>query len=295
MASWEFIDIPTHVLARSGVPFDIITDRELGKSTLPDYKLLIFPQLFFCDDSMKSRIQDVLKKNHATALWVYAPGYVTPQGLSLEAMKDLTGFHFAKEDKEAMQQVELVPSTHPILEGFNPIGSIMGIEIGKGTDNKVDICQSQSEFRIGGRNSVVGPAFWVDDPEATVLGNLAGTTKAGLAVKKLPDWTSFYCSAIPTSTALMRRIAQQAGVHIYNATDDVFMANRQFLCVTTRDGSGKRTLNLPGRFDVQEVFSGEEMGTNTDRIDFTLQPRSTVYFHLTPAVAAKKDDAGRTP
>ncbi len=281
MANWEFIDIPTHVLARSGIPFDIITDRELGKSTLPDYKVLIFPQLFYADTAARARIQDVLKKTHATALWVYAPGYSTPEGLSLEAMRDLTGFRFAKEDKEAMQQIELVPSAHPILKDFNPVGSIMGIEIGKGTDNKVDMCQSSNDFRIGGRNSVAGPTFWVDDPESTVLGNLAGTTKAGLAVKKLPEWTSIYCAAIPSSTLLIRRIAEQAGVHIYNATDDVFMANRQFLCVTTRDKSGQRTLKLPGRFDVQDVFSGESVGKDTDQVEFILQPRSTVYFEMT--------------
>lgn len=289
MANWEFIDIPTHVLARSGIPFDIITDREVGKSTLPDYKVLIFTQLFFADQAVRTRIHETLKKTHATALWVYAPGYVTPEGLSLEAMKDLTGFQFAREDKEAAQQIELVTSTHTILKDFDPTGSIMGIEIGKGSDNKVDICQNRKDFRIGGRNSVVGPTFWVNDPDCTVLGNLAGTSHTGLAVKKLPEWTSIYCSAIPTSTLLIRRIAEQAGVHIYNATDDVFMANHQFLCLTTRDRSGQRTVSLPGRFDIQEVFSGQVLGKETDHFEFDLQPRSTVYFQLTAPGTARPE------
>ena len=280
MANWEFLDIPTHVLSRTGIPFDIITERELGNSNLPEYKLYIFPQLFYCNDSTRSRIHDALRKTKATALWVFAPGYVAPGGLSLEAMNDLTGFSFTKEDKEAFQLIEVISSTHPLLQDFNLAGSIMGFEIGKGNDNKVDICQAPGEFRIGGRNSVAGPTFWVEDPECTVLGNLAGTTRPGLAIKQLPEWTSIYSAAIPTSTLLMRRIAEQAGVHIYNTTDDVFMANHQFICVTTRDGMGPRKISLPGRYDIREVFSNQVVGQDTDHFEFLLQPRSTVYFQL---------------
>ncbi len=88
----------------------------------------------------------------------------------------------------------------------------------------------------------INPMLYPEDGE--VLGVLEGTGKAGLAVKKFENWTSIYSSAGNLPPALLRGIAEYAGLPVVNAFDgDVTYVNDRLVAVHTVAG-GERQLNF---------------------------------------------------
>lgn len=278
LPNWDQTDLLPHVLSRSGIPFDTITEEEVGHPNLPRYKLYLFPRSFYATAERRERIRQVLARDRATALWVYAPGLVDGTRLSLEAMRDLTGMRLAATPGDRAQEITLVPSQHPITAGFRAAGTVMGMEISKGRENAAITCRNDGEFRFGSTRPV-NPSFYVTDPEATVLGVHRGTNVPGLAVKQLDGWTSIYSAAVPTSTELLRRIARSAGVHVYHDRDDVLMIGRHFLCFASRDGSGRRTVRLPKPASVYDLVRKKWVAQNASELAIDLPPRSTELFY----------------
>ncbi|MBN1418868.1 MAG: hypothetical protein JXP34_08835 [Planctomycetes bacterium] len=76
-----------------------------------------------------------------------------------------------------------------------------------------------------------GRLFFVDDPEAEVLGIEPETGKTTFARKDRGGWTSYYAITPALPAAFYRAIALAAGVHIYDDRDDVLYANRSYVVV----------------------------------------------------------------
>jgi len=275
-ATWDFVDVMPHVLSRCGFPFDIITVDDLGRANLPEYKLYIFPQCFYASRQTRRRVRRLLAGTSATALWVYAPGYVDDTGLSTHSMFELTGIHFKEIPVTAAMKVELTNQSHPITKAFNSVGTIMQVEIGRGDDNQTVLCRSQKEFCFGGRRGgAVGPVLYVDDDSATVLGRIAGVGKPGFAVKQVEGWTSIYSAAIPSSTELIRRIARSAGVHIYCEKDAVLMISRHFLCLASKQAGEPLKIHLPYRTDVYDVYRNQWIAEESESFMLEVPADST--------------------
>lgn len=84
-------------LHHSGLAGDIYLSDDLDNPEMKDYKLYIFLNQFLSDPEKTECIHRKLRRNNASAIWVYAPGYVTEQGVSLDSMKQLTGLDFVKK------------------------------------------------------------------------------------------------------------------------------------------------------------------------------------------------------
>jgi len=280
--NWDLLDLVPHVLSRSGVPFDLLSLDDIDCAGLPEYKLYIFPDCSFTTAAQRQRIHRTLAARHATALWVYAPGFVDGDRLSTEAMRELTGIRLRAIAATGTQEIRLTPATHPLTRDFKPAGSIMRVELpglGKGNDNRVVRCERNEDFRFGSRHAILGPTFVVDDAEAAILGHLVSVNAPGLAIKELAGWHSIYSAAIPTSTALLRRIFKLAGVHCYHERDDVLMIGRHFFCFASRDDHGPREVRLPVPTDVYDVFGRQWLATQTDRVTVELKARSTQLYY----------------
>lgn len=79
---------------RSGAVFDLYLTSDLDNPRMRDYKLYVFTNLCHTDAATTAMVHRKLQRNGATAVWLYAPGYVTSDGLSLESMRELTGMEF---------------------------------------------------------------------------------------------------------------------------------------------------------------------------------------------------------
>ena len=79
---------------RSGALFDLYLSSDLDHPRMKDYKLYVFTNQCYVDAETTARIQAKLRRNGATAVWLYAPGYITAAGFSLDSMRELTGMAF---------------------------------------------------------------------------------------------------------------------------------------------------------------------------------------------------------
>jgi hypothetical protein len=119
-----------------------------------------------------------------------------------------------------------------------------------------------------GTDQALAPVVWADEPQAEVLGTLAGSDRAGLVVKRLDGWTSVFSAAPVLPAELLRKFARDAGVHIYVDSDDTVYANQSLLALFVDQG-GPRTIRLPERATVEDLFSGVTVaeGATEFRVD----------------------------
>jgi Beta-galactosidase len=267
-----------------GAPWDAHLLSDMGNPKLHDYKLYIFLNTFHVTPQQREQIHQRLRRNGATALWVYAAGYITDR-VSTENIDALTGIHVQETDSAGELHVDVPPSNSPYTAGLS--GAIH-----YGTD--VDVAEIRHWYdhqlylkdpRDPGLQRelpgfAINPRFWVDDPHAQVLGTLAGLNHPGLAVKKVGNWTSLYSSAPIVPAALLRRIARTAGCQIYSDGDDVVYANREFLGIYFPAG-GDRTIHLPERSDVMDLMTGKTIAQGATEFPVNVPPNTTLLFKMT--------------
>ena len=122
------------------------------------------------------------------------------------------------------------------------------------------------------------PIVYADDPEARVLGTLADG-RSGLVMKEHGTWTAVYSSAPLLPSQLLRRLAQQAGVHLYVDTEDVVWASRSLLAVSVHR-PGPRTMRLPRPADVSDLYEGSVVARGVDSFPADFPDRGTRVFLL---------------
>ena len=243
------------LMPQAGAPWDFLLLDDIGSPIVPDYKLYVFLNAFCIDPVRREAIHAKLKRNKATALFVYAPGYLGESGESLDAMRALAGIRIAKEDVEARPQVLLEPGD-PLARDLKP-GAPLGADL------------------------TVWPTFYADDPEARVAGRLVASARPGLVVKRLDGWTSVYSAAMQLPPGLLRNLARTAGVHVWLETDDALYTDGQILGLHAAT-EGQKTLRLPGRFQVSNAATGEPVPSDGRTIAVSLKPAQTVLLRLQP-------------
>jgi hypothetical protein len=243
-------------LPRLGAPYDTYLMNDFIDGKVKPYKLYIFLNAFHLDKERRQKVKRQLRQNGRVAVWIYGAGYLDEDG-SLANMNDLTGFNFGMGEHPWGPMMNLIDFKHPITENL------------------------PQDFSWG-TNSLIAPIFHLADNEARILGNVIyseGRCRAGLGVKEFPEWKSIYCAAPNLPAGLLRGIARYAGVHVYSEAGDVLYATKDLLGVHSA-GGGERVFLLPEKVEqVIELFSGEEIGRDTNEIQVTLDPASTVLFY----------------
>ena len=100
--------------ARMGAPFDVYLLSDIANPALPDYKLYIFLNAFKLDDDLRQSIEATVRCEGRTAVWVYAPGYVTDSGFSEDSMAALTGLTIRVSDEELPAELTITAQDHAI-------------------------------------------------------------------------------------------------------------------------------------------------------------------------------------
>ncbi|MGE5221899.1 MAG: beta-galactosidase [Omnitrophica WOR_2 bacterium] len=259
----NYLDIPLIFqqrlwgLAHMGAPFDVYLLDDFLSGRTKSYKLYVFLNAFHLDRTRRETLKRLLRKDGQVALWIYAPGYIDQEG-STRNMGDLTGINLAEGEHPWGPFIYLVDLSHPIT-------------------------QHLSQDVTWGTNSLLGPNFHVDDPDARVLGNVVysqGRCRPGFVVKEFQDWKSVYSAAPGLPAPVLRGIARYAGVHIYNDKGDVIYATPQLLAVHTAAG-GERDFCLPQPVTViYDMMKKRMLAEHTDRFQVNLPPASTVLYYM---------------
>ena len=232
-------------LPRVGVPADVYLLSDLNRPDFPEYKVYVFLNACYVDSVTRRSIEGKIKRRGATAVWIFAPGAVTDDGLSTANMQALTGINLAAEfDKAAPLQVKL-PAEDPV-----------------------------------GWTESNGPIFWADDPSMETLGTLTYNGKPGLVRRKADGWTSIYYATVGMPPALLRDIARTAGAHVYLDTDDALDTDGQFACLHAKT-AGEKTLHLPQPAKVVDVMTRKVMAPRAATVTLKMAAGETVLLEMT--------------
>ncbi len=235
--------------ARMGAPFDVYLLSDIANPALPDYKLYIFLNAFKLDDDLRQSIEATVRCEGRTAVWVYAPGYVTDSGFSEDSMAALTGLTIRVSDEELPAELTITAQDHAITS--------------------TSPASREDAWALS-------PTFVVDDPQVTVLGTTAD--RPTLAVREFADWRSVY-SMLPLRRELLLGLCRYAGVHVYSETFDPFFANTSYAMVHTSTEGVKRIV-LPGEADVTELVTGNEIGAGLSVIEERLPAGVTRIYRM---------------
>jgi hypothetical protein len=270
-------------LSYIGAPYDTWLMADLQDPAMRDYKMYIFLNTFRVSEAARAAIQKKLKLNHATAVWVYAPGYIGGT-LSPENIRALTGIRVSEDRSAGELHVDLANGDHPYVSGL-PHGFAYG------TDVNVEAIKRTFDHRLYLKDPTdvalkrdlpgfhVAPRFYGDDPGAVVLGKLAGLNRPGLLVKEQDGWTSVYSSAPILPAALLRGIARAAGCHLYTDAGDVVYADNNFLAIYSPSG-GRRTVHLPRAARVVDLIEGKALAENSAEFEIEIPANTTRLFAL---------------
>lgn len=244
---------------RIGAPYDRILVDDLDKAR--EYKLYIIQDAFHLTRSQRALIQEKVCGRGHTVLWIYAPGILGEEGVSVEAMSELVGMrlqgHVNGESYSNHPYLRLVDGTHPYT---------MGVAAGT------------PMFTVEPLSTI----FRVDDPDAATLG-LGGyyfdVLRPAFAAKKMDSWTSVYCSVPVLPPAVIRNIAREAGVHIYSEADDFVAANNWLLTVSAA-ASGPRTLRLPRKATLIDAMTNEIVQRDSDAVRVDMKFGETIVWKM---------------
>jgi hypothetical protein len=244
-------------LGRIGAPYEMYLLEDLADPSMPDHKLYVFLNTFRVTEKEKSVVKEKTRRNGAVCVWIYAPGFISDEGLSEESMRDLTGISLRCDEIESDLHIRIIDYEHPATRGL-PKGTRFGTD------------------------EYVGPVFYAEDPEAATLGVLTyrhNMDRPGFCVKEFERWRSVFVAAPGIPSSVLRHLAMYAGVHVYSESDDVLYADRRFLAIHT-SYSGKRTFLLFQPSDVYDVFGDNLVARKATSFTEDLDRNTTRLYYL---------------
>lgn len=241
-------------LGALGCPFDVYRVEDLSHLSrqpwLNQYRLMIFLDAIYISEGDRKIIDESLKKDGRTLLWMYGPGMMTEEGLSVEAVEALTSF------KVGLQKNAGELRANSVLNG-----------------TKVWY----------GDTHAVKPIPYGADPEAEVLGWYLDTALPALMIRDWGQWRSVWSGAPALPAAELRTLARQAGVHLYVETGDQVIAEKNYLTVHA-GFDGEREIKLPAARKVMDAMTGEVIAVDADRFKVEMRKGQTGIWRLLEAV-----------
>ena len=214
----ELICNQRDALSRMGAPYDIYSLNDLERVDSSRYKLIILSDALLLTDAQKAYIRTTLCNSGRTVLVIGPSGFT-----------DETGADIRKT--EALWQISLQKNPYP-------------------------------EREIRAMNTVYGyknpktPMLYVSDPQAKTFGRFATSRKPALVKKDFADHTLWYSAVGNLRADVLREIAREAGVFLYNESGAaVFASHRLYGIYNT--SAEETVLRLPENGKYEELFSGK--------------------------------------
>lgn len=234
--------------AKMGAPSDFYLLSDIQNANLPQYKLYVFLNAFHMDAAKRQAIETKVRANNAVAVWCYAPGFVTEGSFSTDAMQELTGITFDKEDVEKKITSVVADPQHAIMRYVKKLDDV-----------------------------TVAPSFYASDLMAHTLAS--GDGRPVIAVREFDTWRSVY-SLLPLSKELLMGLCDYAGVPVYSRSFDVLNANQSYILLHTVT-AGEKKITLPDKADVTEVLENKLIARGADGFSEKLEAGVTRVYRLT--------------
>jgi len=259
-------------LSRMGAPFEQIMIEDLERPDIPAYKLYIMANTFYLTTEQRILLESVIKRDKATVLWIYAPGFLDEGSANLENMHTLTGISLGQENISGELNVTITNYDHPITKDLPK-----NYAYGTGINREQYLQPPKTQYLP--YTASINPHFYSNDPKAIVLGFTHYINKPGLVVKDIGSWRSIYSSAPLLPWQLMRNIARFANVHIYNDQGDMVWANNHFISLYSQS-DGKHIVYFPGPCNVEDAYDNRMLAQNCTSVEFEMKKWETKLLFL---------------
>ena len=223
-----------------GAPHDSFTFSDLEKACdKRDYKLIFFLNTFKIPEEKLSYINEKLKKDGRTLVFLYVPGYLTDDGFSKERMSSLL---------EMGIKCEMKPTRH--------------IRMGKTLKKEL----AGTSF---GYAKEVSPKFSIQDSNISIYGEYEDGG-SGFVLKKLENYSICYAGSGTIPFKVLREIARNAGVHIYyEGSDPVYVNSRMIGIHHVKDENA--VIQMPCECKGEILFGGGRVASNDRKLELKLQ------------------------
>lgn len=213
----ELICNQRDALSRMGAPYDIYSLNDLENVDPARYRLIILSDALLLSGSQKTYLQTVLAKDGRRLLVIGPSGFT-----------DETGADIRKT--EALWKITLRENPYP-------------------------------EREIRAMNTVYGyknpktPVWYADDAQAQTLGRFGVSRKPALIRKDFDGYTLYYSAVGNLSHTVLREIAREAGVFLYNEDGAAVFASHHLYGIYNTSAE-ETILHLPENGTYEELFGG---------------------------------------
>lgn len=226
--SRQIVELNTsYELGSIGAPYDSIYAEDIGCRVRP-YKLYLFLNASALHTQTRTRIVETLQNQQATAIWLYAPGFIdlTANTLSDDNARALTGIRL-RMDPVCSSVKFTVSDELPALAG-----------------RTIGIHDRPMRNNVSGRmrriHTRVNPLVYADDAGAVALGFYDADGRTAAAVKDYDGMRSVFYGGLALDPAFVRHFARKAGCTIYIDSDDVVYGNHAYLVLHAAQDGDKR-------------------------------------------------------
>lgn len=258
--NWRLCD-----LNRLGAPVDYHLRDDLSDPRMRDYRLYVMLNCYVLSDAEREAIYAKARKNNASILWMYAPGFI-----NREAAKAMSEAHI---EKTVGMKVSLYADT--IRADYRPEGSRSVYQF---FDTDIHSCEfgSRTESKV---ENYINPGFFIDDPSAKPLARYVADGKVMLASKMVKGVKVYYCTNQVLNRHVLGAIADEAGCHRYNRVGDVLYANDRYLTIHAT-GAGRRVLHFKSKCSPYDVYAKKTLSRDVDSLAVDLEHGETRMLRL---------------
>jgi len=252
-----FLALNRDVLLKSGVSANFYLLDDLVDGNLPTSPVYVFLNAYRLPASTVKALHARFAEEKATAIWVYAPGYLDVT-MNKNNVRDTVGMEIKKFDE---------PS---------PGGSTYTLSGGHWIEQN----------QVFGESRLFEPLFYIDEPEADVLATFQQTEKPSVAVRTMEaGWTSVFIAEPRLSAPLLREILRILEQPVYfrpgkeRFFDTAYIDQR--LVAIHAEESGERIVNLGAFYDIVDLFDSSIGWPQKESFVLNFKKGETRLFHLT--------------
>jgi hypothetical protein len=237
-------------LQTSGVPYEAaFLSDVLSDPQLQDRKVYVFYTTLKITTEQRAAIEEKLKGEDRTLVWLYDSGHITERGPDLQALSQLVGINLATSSAYERSVVSVHVDGHPLVKGALPYQGVSEM--------------MSAMMALTGSNPLIAgaPMFWIDDAEATQLAIYAGSERVAMATRKHAGWTSVHIAS-PNSLGgdLLHNIAREAGAYVLTDPGHEIWMNDRFISLHAMR-SGEVRLHPPNGARFVDT-AGNELAQN---------------------------------
>jgi hypothetical protein len=264
-------------LAHCGVPYRIYLLDDLKKTSFPDYKVYLFPNLFRVDRRIMSLLYQKVLRNGNVAIFGPSTGITNGRYLGVQGAEELMGVSMELAFRTTQRHVLVQDRGHPISREL-PANLIYGDSLTYGPLllPKFDAFENDGAIPLG-----MAISCWFFNRVGLFIKEYgrgaAGNGRRG--PRGSGDYAVVWSAAVPLPSSLLRAAARYAGCHVWCEEDDVIYASESIAAIHTTK-AGERVLRLPTRRTVYDAVTNRLVGNNILEIKLHLKSPDTRIFTL---------------